>query len=190
MNQRFKLQTLIEISLFAALGIIFDLLIPFRLPQGGSISLAMLPIFVMAFRHGVKGGLATGALVGTMQFMFGVYIFTPVQFLLDYTVAFGLVGMAGIFAGRVKQAAQQGAMKTLTTYLILGSFLGAFLRFLAHFISGVVFFAEYAEGPVVTYSILYNATYMVPSFILCAIVLVTLFTAAPRFVSVATRDVR
>ncbi|KAB2860560.1 MAG: energy-coupled thiamine transporter ThiT, partial [Exiguobacterium chiriqhucha] len=52
MKQRLKLQALIEISLFAALGLIFDLLIPFRMPQGGSISLAMLPIFVMAYRHG------------------------------------------------------------------------------------------------------------------------------------------
>ncbi|MFN3367515.1 MAG: energy-coupled thiamine transporter ThiT, partial [Exiguobacterium mexicanum] len=88
MKQRLKLQALIEISLFAALGLIFDLLIPFRMPQGGSVSLAMLPIFVMAYRHGLKGGLATGALVGTLQLLFGAYIFTPVQFLLDYTFAY------------------------------------------------------------------------------------------------------
>ncbi|MEJ6527107.1 MULTISPECIES: energy-coupled thiamine transporter ThiT [unclassified Exiguobacterium] len=190
MKTRFKLQALIEISLFAALGLIFDLLIPYRLPQGGSISLAMLPIFVMAFRHGLKGGLATGALVGTLQLLFGAYIFTPVQFLLDYTVAYGLVGMAGVFAGRVKQAASNGATKTLATYLVLGALLGSMLRYAAHVISGIVFFAEYAEGPVVAYSLGYNATYMAPSFVISAIVLVLLFTTAPRFTRVATRDLR
>lgn len=190
MKQRFKLQVLIEISLFAALGLIFDLLIPYRLPQGGSISLAMLPIFVMAFRHGLKGGLATGAIVGTLQLLFGAYIFTPVQFLLDYTVAYALVGLAGVFAGRVKNAAKAGTMKSLSTYLVLGALLGSLLRFIAHFTSGVVFFAQYAEGPVVTYSLVYNATYMIPSFLVSAIVLVVLFTGAPRFASMATRDVR
>ena len=190
MKQRFKLQVLIEISLFAALGIVFDLLIPYRLPQGGSISLAMLPIFVMAFRHGVKGGLATGSLVGTLQLLFGAYIFTPVQFLLDYTVAYALVGLAGVFAGGMKQAARQGATRRLMVYLVVGALLGSILRFGAHFISGIVFFAEYAEGPVVAYSLIYNATYMVPSFLVSAIVLVVLFTGAPRFASLATREVR
>lgn len=190
MKQRLKLQALIEISLFAALGLIFDLLIPFRMPQGGSISLAMLPIFVMAYRHGLKGGLATGALVGTLQLLFGAYIFTPVQFLLDYTFAYGVVGMAGLFAGQVKRVAKDEAKKTLVVYLVLGALLGSLLRYGAHVLSGIVFFAEYAEGPVVAYSFAYNMTYMLPSFLVSAVVLVLLFVSAPRFATLATRDVR
>lgn len=190
MKQRLKLQALIEISLFAALGIIFDLLIPFRMPQGGSISLVMLPIFVMAYRHGLKGGLATGALVGTLQLLFGVYIFTPIQFFVDYTLAYGLVGMAGVFASQVKQAARQDAKKTLIVYLVLGALLGSLLRYAAHVVSGIVFFAAFAEGPVVAYSFAYNLTYMLPSFLISALVLVLLFTTAPRFVTLATRELR
>ncbi|TCI27475.1 energy-coupled thiamine transporter ThiT [Exiguobacterium sp. SH3S2] len=190
MKQRLKLQALIEISLFASLGLIFDMLIPYRLPQGGAVSLAMLPILVMAYRHGLRGGLATGALVGTLQLLFGAYIFTPVQFLLDYTVAYGLVGVAGIFAGQVKQSAKDGAKKTLTFYLILGALIGSALRYVAHVVSGIVFFAEYAEGPVVLYSLGYNLTYMLPSFLVSAVVIVILFTSAPRFATLATRDIR
>ncbi|OGX78019.1 MULTISPECIES: energy-coupled thiamine transporter ThiT [Exiguobacterium] len=190
MKQRLKLQALIEISLFASLGLIFDMLIPYRLPQGGAVSLAMLPILVMAYRHGLRGGLATGALVGTLQLLFGAYIFTPVQFLLDYTVAYGLVGVAGIFAGQVKQSAKDGAKKTLTFYLILGALIGSALRYVAHVVSGIVFFAEYAEGPVVLYSLGYNLTYMLPSFLVSAVVIVLLFTSAPRFATLATRDIR
>lgn len=190
MKQKLKLQALIEISLFSALALVFDLLMPYRMPQGGSITLVMLPIFVMAYRHGLKGGLATGALVGTMQLLFGAYIFTPVQFLLDYTVAYGLVGVAGIFAAQVKQSAKDGAKKTLTFYLILGALIGSALRYVAHVVSGIVFFAEYAEGPVVLYSLGYNLTYMLPSFLIATIVLVLLFTTAPRFATLATRDIR
>ncbi|KDN57474.1 MAG: energy-coupled thiamine transporter ThiT [Exiguobacterium sp.] len=190
MKQKLTLQALIEISLFSALALIFDLLMPYRMPQGGSITLVMLPIFVMAYRHGLKGGLATGALVGTLQLLFGAYIFTPVQFLVDYTFAYGLVGMAGVFAGQVKRAAKDGSKKTLVLYLVLGALLGSLLRYAAHVLSGIVFFAQYAEGPVVAYSLGYNMTYMLPSFLIATIVLVLLFTTAPRFATLATRDVR
>lgn len=190
MKQKLTLQALIEISLFSALALVFDLLIPYRMPQGGSITLVMLPIFVMAYRHGLKGGLATGALVGTLQLLFGAYIFTPVQFLVDYTFAYALVGMAGVFSGQVKRAAKEDAKKTLIAYLVIGAFLGSLLRYGAHVLSGIVFFAEYAEGPVVAYSLIYNMTYMLPSFLVSAAVLVLLFVSAPRFATLATRDVR
>lgn len=190
MKQKLKLQALIEISLFSALALVFDLLIPYRMPQGGSITLVMLPIFVMAYRHGLKGGLATGALVGTLQLLFGPYIFTPVQFLVDYTLAYGVVGFAGVFANRVKTSARKEQKNMLILYLILGAFLGSALRYAAHVFSGIVFFAEYAEGPVVWYSLVYNMTYMLPSFLLATAVLVLLFTTAPRFATLATRDLR
>ncbi len=121
--------------------------------------------------------------------LFGAYIFTPVQFLLDYTFAYGVVGIAGLFAGQVKRAAKQEAKKTLIVYLVLGALLGSLLRYGAHVLSGIVFFAEYAEGPVVAYSFAYNMTYMLPSFLVSAVVLVLLFVSAPRFATLATRDV-
>lgn len=186
-NKTFSLQTMIEISLFAALGLVFDLIIPYRLPQGGSVSLAMLPIFVMAFRHGVKGGVATGAIIGTLQLLFGAYIFTPIQFVLDYTFAYGVVGMAGVMAGRLKAAAKAGDFRKIATTVVIGSFIGAFLRYAAHVVSGIVFFAEYAEGPVVLYSLTYNAAYMVPSFAVSALVLVALFKTAPRFTAIVLK---
>jgi thiamine transporter len=180
---------LMEIAIFASIGVVFDLLIPFKMPQGGAISLAMLPIFVMAFRHGVVGGVVTGALVGTIQLMFAPQILTVVQPLLDYTIAFGVVGLSGLFARQVKKAAAAGKSGRLMTIVLMATFLGAGLRYVCHVISGIVFFAEYAEGPVVPYSLIYNATYMVPSYLLCGIVAGLLFTTAPRLLRYSARGV-
>lgn len=184
-----RLQMLMEIAIFASIGVVFDLLIPFKMPQGGAISLAMLPIFVMAFRHGVVGGVVTGALVGTIQLMFAPQILTVVQPLLDYTIAFGVVGLSGLFARQVKKAAAAGKNGRLMAIVLMATFLGAGLRYACHVISGIVFFAEYAEGPVVPYSLIYNATYMVPSYLLCGIVAGLLFTTAPRLLRYSARGV-
>ena len=68
-------------------------------PQGGSISIAMVPIFLMAYRWGIKGGMLTGFLLGLLQFILGFsQIYTLLQGIIDYFVAFSVVGLAGIFA--------------------------------------------------------------------------------------------
>ncbi len=67
-------------------------------------------------------------------------------------------------------------------YVIGGVFIGSVSRYAAHVVSGAVFFGSYAPKgtPVWIYSSVYNATYMIPSFILSAIVLILLFMTAPR----------
>ncbi|HEX6923469.1 MAG TPA: energy-coupled thiamine transporter ThiT, partial [Bacillales bacterium] len=72
--------------------------------------------------------------------------------------------------------------------IIAGTFIGTALRFVAHFISGIVWWGTFApEGtPVWIYSLVYNAGYLIPSFILTAVVLVLLIVAAPRLVKVRT----
>ena len=70
----------------------------------------------------------------------------------------------------------------MATAIIIGTVIGGLLRYLIHFIGGIVFFAEYApEGqPVWLYSLVYNGSYIIPATILSAIVAVLLFTSAPR----------
>ena len=66
--------------------------------------------------------------------------------------------------------------------IVIGTIIGGLLRYLIHFIGGIVFFASYApEGePVWLYSLVYNASYMIPAIILTAVVASILFTTAPR----------
>lgn len=81
---------------FFAIGLVLDQ-ISFKVwAQGGSVSLVMVPIVLMAFRWGLTAGLTTGLLVGVIQTMFGAYIVHWLQGLLDYGVAFTVVGLATI----------------------------------------------------------------------------------------------
>ncbi|MEH7113750.1 energy-coupled thiamine transporter ThiT [Neobacillus niacini] len=178
---------LVEVAVFSALAYLLDLvsgLLSLKIwPQGGSISIAMIPIFIMAFRWGIKGGLLSGFLLGLLQFILGFsQIYTPIQGIVDYGVAFTVVGLAGIFAAQVKNSLSNNNKKTWITYVIVGTFLGSALRYLAHVYSGIVFFGKFApEGqPVAVYSLVYNGTYMLPSFIVSAIIVILVIGAAPK----------
>lgn len=178
---------LVEVAVFTALAFLLDYisgLMSLKIwPQGGSISIGMVPIFIIAFRWGIKGGILSGFLLGLLQFILGFsQIYTIVQGLVDYGVAFAVVGLAGIFASQVKRGLREDKKKLWVISTILGTFVGSFLRYLAHVFSGIVFFGEYApEGqPVAVYSIIYNGTYMLPSFIVSAIIVILVISAAPK----------
>ncbi|PLT31257.1 energy-coupled thiamine transporter ThiT [Peribacillus deserti] len=178
---------MVEVAVFAALALLLDLLSQFIFsriwPQGGSISIAMVPIFIMAFRWGIKAGLFSGLLLGLLQIVTGfASIAHPVQGFLDYPLAFMLVGTAGIFARGIQNSFLKGNRKKSYTLMTAGILTGSFLRFLCHFASGIVFFGSYApEGqPVALYSLVYNGTYMGVSFILSAIIAILLYSTAHR----------
>lgn len=125
------------------------------LPFGGSITLfSMFFICFIGYLYGVKIGLMTGVAYGILQLITGPYIYAPVQVLLDYPLAFGALGLSGIF-----WKSRHGLLK--------GCILGMAGRYVFHVISGYVFFAEYTpEGlnPVL-YAVGYNATYILPELI-------------------------
>lgn len=178
---------IVEVAVFSALGYLLDFLaniLSLKIwPQGGSISIAMVPIFIMAYRWGIKGGVLSGFLLGLLQFILGYsQIYTLLQGFIDYFVAFTAVGLAGVFAAQVKNAVNENKKGKWMTYAILGAFLGSFLRYICHVVSGIAFFGEYAPKgqPVAIYSLLYNGTYMLPSFILSAIIVVLVINAAPK----------
>lgn len=184
MNKK-KLLMFVEIAIFASIGIVLDQ-IAIKWAQGGSVNLVMLPIILMAIRWGLTAGLASGLLIGVMQMMFGGYIVHWMQAILDYGLAFTVVGLAAVVRRPLLQATKALNKKTMSIYIILGTVLGGTLRFVAHLLAGVIFFKEYAgDEHVWKYSILYNGSYMLPTTILTAIIAVLLFTAAPRLMQIA-----
>ncbi|ASF29855.1 MULTISPECIES: energy-coupled thiamine transporter ThiT [Bacillus amyloliquefaciens group] len=185
MNHSAQLVRLIEIAIMTGAAVILDIVsgMFLRMPQGGSVSIMMIPIFLISFRWGVKAGLTTGLLTGIVQIAIGnLFLQHPVQLFLDYIAAFAVLGFSGLFASGVRESALAKKRGALTTYVIGGVFIGSVLRYAAHTVSGAVFFGSYAPKgtPVWIYSLVYNATYMIPSFILSAIVLILLFMTAPR----------
>lgn len=104
------------------------------MPQGGSVTfVSMLPVMLYAYMYGTKKGVLIGFIYGIMQAMQDPWIIHPAQFLLDYPVAFAMVGFAGLFSG-IK------AIKLPQIKFALGAVVAGSLRFLCHVLAGVYAF--------------------------------------------------
>ena len=94
------------------------------MPQGGSVTLSMLPIIVMAFRWGIAGGMLTGFVSGLLQLMMGGYVFNAIQAALDYFVAYTFVGVAGVTLGWLLSSKAKGNKGSMVTAIVVGTVIG------------------------------------------------------------------
>lgn len=184
------------VALSAVLAII-SMAIPLQLPFGGSVTLAsMLPIVLVGYMFGVKWGLGSAIVFAVVQMFLGwgtvSAFFLPgdsqmlwykaiIVCLIDYILAYTVLGFSGIFAKKIKKSALA---------LCLGSIFALMLRYICHIISGAIFFGTWAEwfftdvmpgmgdwvlssfsggGLATVYSIVYNGLYMIPEIILTAV---------------------
>jgi thiamine transporter len=155
-----KIQTkvLTEVVAAVALSGVLHLITLFQSPQGGRVTAAaMVPVLFVAVRRGPRVGILAGIAYGLVVLVEEPFIYHPVQFLLDYPLAFGALGLAGFFRKMP----------------IVGVGVGIGGRFICHFISGLVFFATYAPAGMdpALYSAIYNASYLVPEFIVSAVIM-------------------
>ncbi|MGE5579539.1 MAG: energy-coupled thiamine transporter ThiT [Bacillota bacterium] len=154
-----SISVMVEGALMVALSFGLSFIKVFHLPQGGSVTLGgMVPLLVFAFRHGVGPGLMAGTAYGLLDLVVNPYVVHPAQLILDYPLAYGLLGLAGLFRKNI----------------VAGSFLGILGRFVAHVLSGVIFFAQYAEGNVWVYSATYNGSYLLPEFVISVVLIMVL----------------
>ncbi|MGR3775660.1 energy-coupled thiamine transporter ThiT [Bacillus paramycoides] len=200
-----NLQAMIESAILAAFALIIDILpLSIKLPTGGSISFAMIPIFIIAYRWGFKMAFLGGLIWGLLQIVVGdAYILTPVQAFIEYFIAFAFIGFAGLFYRPIQKAlasnnsnaehssfgsrkdkptSKQNNGKKALIYIILATFVGSFARYFCHFIAGIIFWGQYAPKgqSAVLYSLIVNGSTMIGSFILCTVLLILLFTTSPR----------
>ncbi|MGG0239469.1 energy-coupled thiamine transporter ThiT [Bacillus rhizoplanae] len=179
-----NLQAMIEAAILAAFALVIDILpLSIKLPTSGAISFAMIPIFIIAYRWGFKTSFLSGLIWGLLQIVVGdAYILTPIQAFIEYFIAFAFIGFAGLFHTPIQQALANRQRTKAITYIIIATFIGSLARYFWHFIAGVIFFGEYAPKgqSAVLYSFIVNGSAMIGSFALCAILLVILFTTAPR----------
>ncbi|HEX5913640.1 MAG TPA: energy-coupled thiamine transporter ThiT [Rubrobacter sp.] len=169
MNAFRDTRVLTEAALAVALSFVLGFVVLFKMPYGGSVSLEMIPLILLALRQGWKVGVVAGAAYGLLYLAIDPIVVHPVQLIFDYPLAFGALGLAGLFKPTV-----QGA--------ILGATVAVLARFACHFLSGVVFFASVApEGwnPYL-YSAAYNAAYLAPSLGIAIVVTVVLLKALER----------
>ena len=160
-NSYSKTRILVECALMIAIGTVLSNIKIFTMPNGGSVTLlSMLPFVLVSFRHGVKWGLFTGLVNGCLQMLLGfwapptpTFLYFLGEVLLDYLVAF----------------------------MALGTAVAGFLRFLCSFLSGVLVWGNLSDGlSAWTYSLGYNASYMLPETLLTVVGAVLLIRVAPQ----------
>ena len=128
----------------------------FKLPQGGSVTFAsLLPLMIYCCMFGTRRGLIVCTIYGVLQALQDPFIIHPMQFLLDYPLAFGLIGISGIFM-------EKGVFKDKKVVaFLLGGVLAVVLRYACHVCSGVFAFADYADldkyDTAIAYSMAYNS---------------------------------
>ena len=153
-----------------------------RMPQGGSITIAsLLPLMIYSYMFGTRKGLFACMIYGLLQAVQDPYIIHPAQFLLDYPLAFGCVGLAGVFA-HVKQWNNIPQLQ-----FVLGAVVAAVCKFIMNYLSGVFAFSAFAGGqnPFI-YSLVYQAGYVLPDFAIAIAVGIFVFSSK-SFVSVMRR---
>ena len=145
-----------------ALSIITSMIKFFDLPMGGSITLfSMLFIVLIGYWYGPTVGIMTAVAYGLLQFVIEPVFYSVPQMIVDYPLAFGALGLSGFF-----QNSKHG--------LIKGYILGVLGRYVFAFLSGLLFFAAYAEGSGMSapvYSLAYNGFYLIPEAIVTLIII-------------------
>ena len=197
-----KTKRLTESAMLLSVAIVLELVSKMFIPEmpfGGQVTLvSMLPVVLISWRHGVRWGLVAGAAYAGVEMLLGARTvaaaFQPGYFgdgtmivnalvmcLLDYLLAFTVLGIGGCFRNRIKRPG---------VGLMCGSLVALGARYLAHVASGYILFSGWAEwfftqdgfpawgaalvaglNPAalgLVYSIVYNGFYMVPEMILTA----------------------
>lgn len=164
-----KVRVYTECAVMIALGTVLSLIKIIDMPAGGSVTAAaMLPVSLIAYRHGTKYGLLSGLVFAALQALLGLENFSYVSgflsvvalLLFDYILAYAAVGLAGIFRKVIKD--QAGA-------IAVGVVLVCIIRYFCHVISGVFVWSAIVDADALVYSLGYNFSYMLPETLVTAI---------------------
>ena len=170
-----KTRTLCEAAILVALAIVLEMFKLWRLLQGGSVTLSMIPIILFAVRHGHNWGALAGLVFGGINYMMGGSYIDWTTMICDYFIAFSMLGFgAGLF-------------KKTRFGCLFGSITGISLQFLASYLVGVFVWGKYMPkeflGLTMTtpwfYSFLYNICWAGPDLILAVSVFGVLLQLKP-----------
>ena len=177
--KRTKTRALCEGAILVALATALSYVKFFELPQGGSVCIGMLPIFLYCIRWGWKDGFLASFAYGLLQLIFdGAYAWGPWSMLLDYLLAFAVLGVAGFF-WKMKGG------------IFIGTVVGSLCRFVIHFISGVTIYKIYEPVELFNsmwtnpylYSAAYNGSYVAIDMVLCLVIFAVLYKPLQKYIT-------
>jgi len=181
-----KTRTLCEGAIMIALALVLEMITLYKLPNGGSVTLSMIPIILFAVRHGVGWGAMAGGIFGGLNYIFGGTAIDWTTIICDYFIAFSALGFgAGLFHKR-----KLGC--------VWGSLTGVSLQFAASYLVGVFVWGKWMPdeflGMTMTtpwlYSFFYNILWAGPDLLLSAAVFALLYRLDPLQKYLQGQDLR
>lgn len=153
-DNKVRSKSLVYASICIAMSFALSYIRFLELPQGGSITFAsLLPLMIYSYIFGSRKGVIAGVIYGFLQFIQAPWFYHPVQFFLDYPIAFSAIGLTGLFR-------EVGLFKNKRfIQFALGGVLAVIIRYLSHVVSGIFVFgsADPENYGAVAWSFLYNA---------------------------------
>ncbi len=170
----FQTKILTEIIVFSALSAVLYTIRPFTLPYGGAVTLgSMVPVMWLSLRRGIRIGILAGIVFGLLALFIDILLLgaaaiiaTPVQAILEYPVASGLLGLTGIFQRKTVVFAVSGAALSVFFKFLVHYFVGAFVWYYVY-----AFPAGYGQW---VWPAIYNGSFLIAEFVISAILLAIL----------------
>lgn len=161
-RKRFGTKQLVYAAAAIALAAVASMIKLVTMPMGGSVTLlSMLFVVLIGYWYGPAVGMMAGVAYGALQFVMEPYFFSIPQFLTDYPLAFGALGLSGFFCN-------------VTNGLTKGYLISVFGRFIFSFLSGWIFFGTYATDYAMSapiYSLLYNGSYLAAESVVTLVII-------------------
>ncbi len=129
---------------------------------------SMVPVMWLSMRRGIYAGIIAGTLFGIMALPIDIVLLpyspiaTPIQAVLEYPIAFAVIGLTGIIH------------KKTVAFAIAGVAISVFIKFLVHYVVGVFIWYYVYEFPAFgqyVYPAVYNGLFLAPEFIISAILM-------------------
>lgn len=182
MQRTSELRVWIEGTIVAAIAMVLSF-IPTNIGSSFSLSLGMIPVTLYALRRGTKAGFFSAFIWGLLHFPLAqVYYLMPIQVIIEYILAFGFAGFAGVYSGKLQQTIREKDYIKSGRIIVYASFFGTLMRYFWHFIAGVLFwgsFALWGMNPWL-FSLVMNGVSGVATAIATSIVLLLLLKINPN----------
>ncbi|PRY83859.1 energy-coupled thiamine transporter ThiT [Alkalibacterium olivapovliticus] len=176
-----KLRIYLEGTLFAALAMVLSF-IPSGIGSSYSVSLGMIPLTFFAIRRGFGPGIFAGFLWGALHFVTGsVYMLNVYQVIIEYTITYASIGLAGLYSGAIVQEIQSSKSSRVNMHITLAVFAGALGRYFWHFIAGWIFWGDYALWGLsaMSFSLIMNGLSMISTAFVTVMVLLMVYSRSP-----------
>ncbi len=153
-----------EVAMLISLAFVLEVIasaLP-RQPQGGSVTISLIPLIIIAYRRGFATAFTAGVIFGLLNWMLAGFVIWVhwMEGPLDYLLANGVVAVTAFYFAKHRQQAK---------YFAIAGVIGGFARYFIHYLSGIIFFREFADGHWAIYSLTYNGVYMIPTIILVSV---------------------